>query len=264
VPVGGGYLDDLVQTLNEGGALGLEMIVPTDAADPSAQHHQRMWRTRATLTTTAEAVADLRSARTHASAPGETALIVVDLQNDFVHPQGVRGRLGYSKMSEEERSILIENNQALCEAMREAGHPVIFARVGVRKDNLDRAWSKSIRRELPIEQDEGYLAEGSWGAQVVEGVDIADSDIMVTKKGNSAFGLTPLHRILRNLNVTSCVVSGGAVHGCIEATVREGVGLGYTFTIVPDAAYPPSSLVSDVLGNQTDFKTTAEVIDELG
>ena len=89
------------------------------------------------------------------------------------------------------------------------------------------------------------------------------ADIMVTKKGNSAFGLTPLHRILRNLDVTSCILSGGAVHGCIEATVREGVGLGYSFTVVPDAAYPPNSLIADVLANQTAFKTTAEVIDQL-
>ena len=73
-----------------------------------------------------------------------------------------------------------------------------------------------------------------------------------------------LFRILRNLNVTSCVVSGGAVHGCIEATVREGVGLGYTFTIVPDAAYPPRSLVPDVLEKQAAFKSTAEVINDLG
>jgi ureidoacrylate peracid hydrolase len=261
----GGFLDDLVQTIAEGSALRYEMVVPVDAVDASRREHQRMWRHRSTVTTSAEAIEELAAsaASRRPKAPGGAALLVIDLQNDFLHPEGVRGRLGYSLLTEGERGSIIEKNQALCQAARAAGRPVIFARVGARKDNLDRAWAQAIRRELPIADDENYLLEGSWGAEVVEGVDVDDNDFQVTKKGNSAFGFTPLHRILRNLNVTTCIVSGGAVHGCIEATVREGVGLGYSFVVVPDAAYPPGSLIPEVLGTQAEFMNTEEAIARL-
>jgi nicotinamidase-related amidase len=87
--------------------------------------------------------------------------------------------------------------------------------------------------------------------------------LVITKKGRSGFGFTPLHRVLRNLGVSHCVVTGGAVHGCVEDTVREGAGLGYQLTLVPDALYRPNSPTIEVMKDYVRFKTTAEVLAEL-
>ena len=262
VMVAGGTLDGLEESVRHGAALGYEVLIPLDAVGAAARAHHRVWSMTAALTTTEEVLADLQAPPSGEPAPSPdgTALLVVDLQNDFVHPQGVKARLGYSVMSEEDRSAIIENNQLLAQSMRRAGGPVLFIKVGVRPDNLDRAWPRAARRAKPIAPEERYLAEGSWGAEVAEGVDVLDDDFTVIKKGNSGFGFTPLHRILRNLGVRHCIVSGGAVHGCVEATVREGVGLGYTFTVVPDAMYPPGGLIPELLGTHADIRDTRDVV----
>ena len=261
VVVAGGVLDGLEESARQGAALGFEVYIPVDAVSAAARERHRGWTMIADLTTTDEVLAALHSpSDTQGRRDLRTALLVIDLQNDFVHPDGVKARLGYSVMSEEDRGTLIENNQRLAQGMRAADNPVVFVKVGVRPDNLDRAWPRAARRAKPIAAEERYLAEGSWGAQVAEGVDVLEDDFIVIKKGNSGFGFTPLHRILRNLGVGHCVVSGGAIHGCIEATVREGVGLGYTFTVVPDASYPPGGLVPGVLDSHTDLRDTREVL----
>src|SRR5439155_2427495 len=66
------------------------------------------------------------------------ALVVVDMQNDFVHEQGVMRRLGYSPLTDEDAARVVDNNRRLAETIRSRGWPVIFARVGQRPDGLDR------------------------------------------------------------------------------------------------------------------------------
>ena len=107
---------------------------------------------------------------------------------------------------------------------------------------------------------EDYLLPGSWGAQVIEGLEVDEHDFVVTKKGRSCFGATPLHRILRNLGVRRCIVTGGGIYGCVEDSVREGVGLGYGFTVVSDATYEPNSPVLKILAQRVDCKSTDEVL----
>lgn len=65
----------------------------------------------------------------------------------------------------------------------------------------------------------------SWGSQVIEGLEDDEHDFVVTKRGRSCFGSTPLHRILRNLGVRRCIVTGGGIYGCVEDSVPKGVGL---------------------------------------
>lgn len=147
--------------------------------------------------------------------------------------------------------------------MRRKGNPVVFVMTLHRRDALDSAPPPIGRRNKPIPEGEDYLVEGSWGPQLVEGLDRREGDLIVTKKGRSGFGFTPLHRVLRNLGVDHCIVTGGAVHGCVEDTVREGAGLGYRLTLVSDALYRPNSPQIAVMADYAEIKKTEEALAEI-
>jgi nicotinamidase-related amidase len=107
-----------------------------------------------------------------------------------------------------------------------------------------------------------YLEYGAWGTELVEGLQPEVGDFVLEKKGHSAFGFTPVHRILRNLRVRRCIVTGGATSGCVSDTVREGVGLGYEMAVVSDATYPPASPYLAVLARRGQLRTTQAILAE--
>jgi nicotinamidase-related amidase len=108
-----------------------------------------------------------------------------------------------------------------------------------------------------------YVELGSWGSKLIDGLELNESDFFVEKKGHSAFGFTPLHRILRNLRVRRCLVSGGAVNGCLSDTVREGVSLGYEMTLISDATYPADSPYVEMLADLAEIRPTESLLQEL-
>lgn len=272
IMVGGGFSDSLGDSVRQGAALGYEIIIPGDATGyPSESAYILTLRNRASFTTTAKLVPALRSAGKLTVRPGKgdglrgrPALLLVDLQNDFVDPQGSQHRLGYNPpIGEEDLASIISHNQSLLNAMRLHHHPIIYCVTTHRSDRHDAADPPASRRTKPVSEGQEYLLDGSWGAQIAAGLDVNGDDIIVTKKGRSAFGFTPLHRTLRNLGASRCIVTGGGVHGCVEDTVREGVGLGYSFTVVTDAVYEPGSPHLGVLNTRARLKTTNEVLAEL-
>jgi len=194
------------------------------------------------------------------------ALVVVDMQNDYIHPDGAQYRLGHNEhLPEDARQAIVANTQRLANAMRSAGNPVVFVVTERRHDPLDNASPPAALRTPPVPYGNDYLRIGTWGAQVVDGLDVCPEDFVERKKGRSGFGTSPLHRLLRNLGVTHCVLAGGALHGCLEDTLREGASLGYNFAVAIDAIYPgpPSDGSRQVLGSHTVFKTTDELIAEV-
>ena len=271
VVVGGGLSDGsdaLNDTVRRGAALGYEMIIPGDATYPPQSLGVKILHQRRAIVTSAEEIVAALSPDADAPATEppavKTAMLIIDMQNDFVHPQGLSGRMGYSSLTEEDLGMLIENNQHLLRAVRQKGMPVLFVRVINRRDMLDKASPIMESDPKPIPAEEDNKIAGTWGAQIIDGLDVHEEDFIVTKNGRSAFFGTNLHRTLRNLKVTRCITTGGAAHGCMEDTVREGAGLGYAFTIVPDATYKPNTPTIGVMSNYADFKTTKEVLAELG
>ena len=264
IAIGGQISGALADSLRQGGALGYDMLVATDAAYPlNSPYLKTLWN-RAELKSTADCLAALAAASAaEPSQEQKTALIVVDMQNDFVHPKGLKHRLGQSALTDAERELILGNNRRLIQMMRQKGNQVIFVITIHRRDSLDSAPPPIGRRNKPIPAGEDYLVEGSWGAKVAEGLEMREGDLLIIKKGRSGFGFTPLHRTLRNLGVSDCIVTGGAVHGCVEDTVREGAGLGYRLTLVPDALYKPNAPAVGVMGGHVEFKTTDEVLAEI-
>jgi nicotinamidase-related amidase len=260
---GGTVAGCISDTVRMGAALGYEQFVVTDAVYPARSPHLASLVNRVECMTTDDVLAlaaSVYEAPPRPPEPAREALLVIDMQNDFLHPDGARHRHGQRAMPAADRARVVPNPRRLAEAVRARGWPVIWVRVAQRADTLDTALAEAGTRRRGIPPEARFIARGSWGAALVDGLTPGENDILLDKHGHSAFGFTPLHRILRNLRVRRCLVTGGVTNGCVSDTVREGVGLGYAMTIVSDATYPPDDPYLAVLANRGVVRSTADVL----
>ncbi|MYA50882.1 MAG: cysteine hydrolase [Chloroflexi bacterium] len=265
IVVGGGVTDSIAETARTGGRLGYEQFVVEDALYPpnAAKLHAPRKQAEVVL---AEDVYAAASAAPPSPRPGpDYAMVLVDMQNDFMNAERPHVLYGLSDpMPEEKRVSIVENTQQLSAAMRERGWPVVYVRVVRRQDNSDDVHSRTHRRARTLPPGVTHCAYGTWGAEMVDELRPEEDDYVVEKKGGSGFGYTPLHRILRNLNAQRLIMTGGAVTGCVWATALDGVALGYDITVIADATYPPDSPDLPSLAEWCSVRPTAEVLANLG
>lgn len=187
-------------------------------------------------------------------------LLIVDMMNDHVHPDGAAARYLRGGLTDADRATLVGNTRRLLQAMRSAGRPVVHIRNEYRWDNLDCGTTEARVRQRPLPPGVSNKIVGTWGAQIIDELAPADDEPVVVKKNQSAFWFTPLDLLLRRLGVQTCITVGGAAGGCLNDTVREGVGYGYTFQVVTDAVYPAASAVLDSLRGRATLVRTDEVL----
>lgn len=170
-------------------------------------------------------------------APAHTALVMVDLQNDFVDADGwvarqqLPGFLGDTGID-----AVVERSTALLEAARSAD----VLRVFVRMIGDDRYLSDPLR--ALYRRNHGHeravcVAEGTWGADwpASLGPETDEREIVVDKHRYSAFIGTRLDLLLRSHQVKTLVVCGVATSGCVESTIRDGFMSDYYVVVAADA-----------------------------
>jgi ureidoacrylate peracid hydrolase len=169
--------------------------------------------------------------------PAHTALVMVDLQNDFVDPDGwvatqqVPGFLGDTGIT-----TVVQRAAALLDSAREHGVPTIFVRMLGDDRYLSGPLLAQYRRNHGHERPT-CVQEGPWGADWHPSVapDGRDGEFVVDKHRYSAFIGTRLDLLLRSHGVRSIVVCGVATSGCVESTIRDGFMLDYYVVIAGDA-----------------------------
>jgi nicotinamidase-related amidase len=263
---GGGVEDSISETARTGGRLAYEQFVIEDALYPVRDTNLRIVQSCAELISTD----DFRAAITAPleAATGEAgpdfAMVLVDMQNDFMNNDSAHVKIGLAKpMADETRSGIINATLDVMRVVRERGWPVIYVRVVRRGDNLDDVHTRTHRRQRTVPTGLTHCVEGTQGAEIVPELEPSHGDFMIEKKGGSGFGYTPLHRILRNLNVWRLLVTGGATTGCVWATVLDGVALGYDITVIGDATYPAEPTGRKMLEDWCAVRPAAEVVAEL-
>src|SRR5215475_14353421 len=133
------------------------------------------------------------------------ALIVVDMQNAYLHPEGSFARLYPhldGRSSEIDLRLLrrsIPGCKRLIEGARQAGVPVVYLTYVYRADYKDGG--VLIDEINPALKSVGYVAEGSWDAEVIDELRPQDGDFVVKKPRYSGFYATPLEALLRSLRV---------------------------------------------------------------
>jgi nicotinamidase-related amidase len=175
--------------------------------------------------------------------PGRCALLIIDMQRDFLEPGGFGEMLG-NDVSQLRQAI--EPNRQLLAAWRTAGLVVIHTREGHRPDLSDLPRAKKVRgKGSKTIGDVGpmgrILIRGEEGHDIIPELYPLPGEPVIDKPGKGAFFSTDLHAILQNLGITQLVVTGVTTEVCVNTTVREANDRGYDCIVPSDcvASYFP-------------------------
>jgi ureidoacrylate peracid hydrolase len=157
------------------------------------------------------------------------ALLVIDMQNGFCHPDGsfARMNMGLEGAMEAVRNAAVAVAQA-----RRAGIPVVFTRHVYRPGRADEG--ASLRRNSPDLAGLNGLAATSWDAEVADELGCGPDDLVVDKARFDAFQWTSLEPLLRGLGVDELVICGVVTNICVETTVRSAFMRDYPVTLLAD------------------------------
>lgn len=164
--------------------------------------------------------------------PKTTALLVIDLQEDFLSTTGYFARSGYDPSPL--RAILPTVNR-LIQRARSSGIQIIHTRQGYRADLADMTPYEKWRRKRAGLEGTDVLLRSSPGFQLVSDLDVAAEDIIVDKTCNSAFTYTDLEHILQARGITHLLFSGCTTDVCVHTTLREACDRNYQCLTISDA-----------------------------
>src|SRR5246127_4721875 len=171
-----------------------------------------------------------------AIAPERTALIIIDMQRDFLEPGGFGETLG------NDVSLLkaaVEPCKAVLAAARAAGILVIHTREGHRPDMSDAPPAKVERGAPGLRIGEAgamgrILIRGEAGHDIVPALYPRPGEPVIDKPGKGAFYATDLQSILQNRGIENLIVCGVTTEVCVDTTVREANDRGYRCLVPGD------------------------------
>lgn len=160
---------------------------------------------------------------------GRTALLLIDLQNAFLHDQGTFGRFGFDVASMR-RAVGPANE--LAGAARRRGVPVIYVRYAYRADYGDIGIMGEI---MPPAVATGALRNGEWDAELLDEVHVEANDQVVMKSRYSAFCGTGLAGHLRGRGITTLVLGGVLGNVCVTGTAADAMQDDFRVFVAADA-----------------------------
>lgn len=168
--------------------------------------------------------------------PNSTALLIIDMQRDFLEPGGFGEMLG-NDVSQLRRTI--EPNRRLLAAWRALDLTVIHTREGHRPDLLDLHPAKKVRgRGKCCIGDIGpmgrILVRGQPGHDIIPELYPLPNEVVIDKPGKGAFYATDLESVLREHHIRQLVVTGVTTEVCVNTTVREANDRGYDCLVLSD------------------------------
>ena len=164
--------------------------------------------------------------------PEYAALIVVDVQNDFVSSQGSAGKRGEDVSA---AMAMIPNLTGLIDEARKIGLTVVYIRTTHSEWTDTPSWIYRSTQKSGL----STCREGTWGAEFYDGIAPLPSERVVIKHRYSAFINTDLNTVLKARNIQSVLVCGVATNVCVETTARDAYMYDYYVTMIDDcsAAY---------------------------
>lgn len=166
-----------------------------------------------------------------------TALIIVDMQGDFVEDDGACGAGGADVAR---LQAVVPRVQAMLELFRGKGAPVVHTRYGFKPDMSDlpeavRLQSKEAGSEYGTAGPLGrILTQGEPGFQIIPALTPRPGETIIDKSTFGAFTHTELDTILRGKGVTHVMICGVTTQCCVEGTLREAIDRGYFVLTLAD------------------------------
>ena len=170
-------------------------------------------------------------------APERTALLVIDMQRDFVEPDGVFGRLGIdvSAYAGVRPAIATLRDEAAA-----AGLLVVHVQNAALPDRMSDSPAQirfNMRMHEAARGDRPplrYTVPGTRGHEIVDELTPRDGELIVTKYRSSAFWGTNLELLLRSNGIRSVVLAGCTTEGCVESTARDAMFNDYYVVLAED------------------------------
>lgn len=198
------------------------------------------------------------------------AVIVVDMQNDFCHPHGWLASIGVDVAAARAPIPVLA---ADLPSVRAAGASVVWRNWGTRPDRANlppnvlhvydpQADGVGIGSSRPTGHP--VLQRGSWGAALVDELQPAAEDVLVSKHRMSGFWDTELDSVLRNFGVSTLLFAGVNADQCVLATLVDAACAGYDVVLLEDAAAttsPPFCWDATVYNVRQCFGFTATLAD---
>ncbi|CAN7682165.1 cysteine hydrolase [Devosia sp. LjRoot16] len=173
----------------------------------------------------------------YALDPAHTALVVIDMQRDFIE----RGGFGDSLGNDVKRlEAIIPTTAALIGLFRAQGWPVIHTREAHKPDLSDCPPAKIRRGNPSLHIGETgamgrLLVRGEPGNQIVDALAPLEGELVIDKPGKGMFWATGLHEQLLELGITHLVFAGVTTEVCVQTSMREANDRGYECLLIEDA-----------------------------
>ena len=165
-----------------------------------------------------------------------TALVIIDMQRDFIEPGGFGASLGNNVALLE---AIVPTVQRVLHAWRRVGGRVVHTREAHRPDLSDCPPAKRLRGAPKLRiGDPGpmgrILVAGEPGNQIIDALAPVAGELVIDKPGKGAFYATPLQQELQRDDITHLIVMGVTTEVCVQTTLREANDRGYDCLLVED------------------------------
>ena len=188
-----------------------------------------------------------------------TALVLVDLQNDFLHPDGAYGRAG---VTAPEIAALPARLKPVADTMRRAGGWVVSTHFTLVPGRGGEPLILAHLRKLRPFLAKGDFAPGSFGHDLV--AELKPADLMIEKVAYSAFYMSRMEFVLRRAGIDTLVFAGIVTNGGVASTVRDAHVRDFRVIVLADgcAAFSKTTHVATIssLGSVVEIANCAEVM----
>lgn len=178
----------------------------------------------------------------------QTAVIVVDMQNDFATPGGMFDRAGIDIGP---IRAIVDSSARVLDAARAAGMIVVYVKMGFHEDLSDagKPDSPTWLKHLPLNAGEPIVApdgttsriliRDTWNTNIIDALKPHDEDLQLYKHRYSGFFGTDLDGLLRARGIDHLIVLGATTSVCVESTVRDAMFRDYHCVVLEDCTAEP-------------------------
>jgi ureidoacrylate peracid hydrolase len=180
--------------------------------------------------------------------PRQTAVIVVDMQNDFGSERGMFARAG---IDISRIQAAVPPTARVLDAARRVGMPVVYLKMAFTSDLSNAGGPTAPNRIIhdrlrvgdqvtaPDGRESRVLIENTWNTDILDELAPEPGDIIVSKHRFSGFFETELDDVLKRLGVTTLVFTGCTTSVCVESTVRDAFFRDYCCLVLADCTAEP-------------------------
>lgn len=166
--------------------------------------------------------------------PAHTALLVIDMQNEFCAEAGLRGREGDDLSAAQQ---LVPKVRDFIAQARRADVPIVFIQAvynSINDQYISDVWREQDLRRRRSGRPEAQCTEGSWNAEICTELEVRPEDLLIQKRRYCAFQGTGLDMVLRARGIKTVVIAGMATEICAESTARSAFMRDYYVVFTSD------------------------------